>query len=279
MSPVWPENTDKFATSAAMILAAADQHRHIPLLTSEGKNGLDLVGAYRITAELRRLREARGERAVGRKIGFTNTTIWEQYNVAAPIWGYVYDTTLHSVADMVDPVSLDQFVEPRIEPEIVFGFARTPEPGMDELALLGCIEWIAAGFEVVQSLFQGWCFRAPDTIAAFGLHGALFVGEPVPLAHGTEREWQEALRRFEVQLCRDGIALETGYASNVLRGGPLSALRHLVALLAEDAGNPPLAAGEVVTTGTVTDAYSISAGETWTTRISGLPVPDISIAF
>ena len=47
--------------------------------------------------------------------------------------------------------------------------------------------------------------------------------------------------------------------------GPLSALRHLVDLLASDSLNPPLSAGEIVTTGTLTRAYPVRPGETWTT--------------
>ncbi len=41
---------------------------------------------------------ARGERPVGRKIGFTNRTIWAEYGVYAPIWGDMYDTTLRDLA-------------------------------------------------------------------------------------------------------------------------------------------------------------------------------------
>ncbi len=62
--------------------------------------GLDLATAYRATASIRLLREQRGERVVGRKIGFTNRTIWDEYGVHAPIWGYVYDRTLHDLADL-----------------------------------------------------------------------------------------------------------------------------------------------------------------------------------
>jgi 2-oxo-3-hexenedioate decarboxylase len=47
--------------------------------------GLD--DAYRVTAAVRAKRDARGERPVGRKIGFTNRTIWAEYNVHAPMWG------------------------------------------------------------------------------------------------------------------------------------------------------------------------------------------------
>ena len=52
--------------------------------------------AYRVAAAVRMKREARGERPVGRKIGFTNRTIWAEYNVYAPMWGHVYDRTLHA---------------------------------------------------------------------------------------------------------------------------------------------------------------------------------------
>src|SRR4051794_30364476 len=75
---------------------------------------LTMAQAYRIAAEIRDLRLARGERVVGRKIGFTNRTIWDEYGVHAPIWGYVYDRTLH---DLNEPARVADLVEPRIEPE------------------------------------------------------------------------------------------------------------------------------------------------------------------
>jgi hypothetical protein len=61
---------------------------------------------------------------------------------------------------------------PRIESEIIFKLALAPAPGMDETALLACIDWVGHGFEIVQSIFPGWKFSAPDAVAAFGLHGA-----------------------------------------------------------------------------------------------------------
>ena len=66
--------------------------------------------------------------------------------------------------------------------------------------------------------------------------------------------------------------------SNVL-DGPVSALRHLVQLLAQDANSPPLAAGEIVTTGTLTRAMPIEAGETWSTKLRGIPLEGISLRF
>ncbi len=60
---------------ACEILAALDAHKQIAPF-SQRVSGLDLPAAYAATAALRRLREARGERPVGRKIGFTNRALW-----------------------------------------------------------------------------------------------------------------------------------------------------------------------------------------------------------
>jgi 2-oxo-3-hexenedioate decarboxylase len=262
---------------ASEMLATLDARRQVSPLSARAA-GLDLPAAYRTTAAVRRLREARGERVVGRKIGFTNRTIWDEYDVHAPIWGYVYDTTLHNLSD-VGPFALSRVVEPRIEPEIAFGLGRAPEPGMDERDLLSCVAWVSHGFEIVQSLFPGWRFQAADTVAAFGLHGALLLGPQVRVEAADRDRWYEQLRSFEITLLRDGVAADHGHAANVLGGGPLAALRHLVEVLSRDPQSPPLAAGEVVTTGTLTKALPIAAGETWSTRLEGLPLSGAVVAF
>ena len=265
-------------TIAREVLATLDERRQIDPLTA-CPGGLDMAGAYRVTAAVRRLREARGERVVGRKIGFTNTTIWDEYGIHAPIWGYVYDTTLHRLAERGGNFELSGVVDPRIEPEIAFGLARAPYPGMDKRDMLRCVAWVAHGFEIVQSLFPGWRFRAADTVAAFGLHGALLLGPQVEIETADIDVWHERLASLEITLICDGVDADHGRSSNVLGGGPLSALRHLVEVLAADPESPPLAAGEVITTGTLTRALPIAPGETWSTRLEGLPLPEATIAF
>jgi 2-oxo-3-hexenedioate decarboxylase len=236
-----------------------------------------LEDAYRVTAAVRARREARGERAIGRKIGFTNRTIWTEYNVHAPMWGYVYDHTVHDLPIGGMDASLSGLAEPRIEPEIVFGLAAPPAPGMDVPALLGCIDWVAHGFEIVQSIFPNWTFRAPDTIAAYGLHGALWIGPRHSIASRPD-EWAVDLSAFEIDVFRNGALADHGRAANVL-DGPLFALRHLVELLAKDPFNPPLAAGEIVTTGTLTRAFPVAAGEIWNTELTGIPLEGARVWF
>ena len=43
-----------------------------------------------------RRRKARGEKPVGWKIGFTNSAIWADQGLNAPIWGPMYDATVSS---------------------------------------------------------------------------------------------------------------------------------------------------------------------------------------
>ena len=256
-------------------LAARDAARQIAPF-SERDPAFDLAQAYRAAGAVRALRIARGENPVGRKIGFTNRNIWAQYRVDGPIWGDVYDSTRHDLAAQDGPFSLAAFCEPQIEPEIMFRLARAPHPDMDDEATLGCIESVAHGFEIVDSIFPGWRFTAADTVAAFGLHGALLVGPAVPVANLPGAA--AALKRLNVSLYRDGSHVETAPGSNVL-DSPLSALRHLAAVLGADPASPPLRAGEIVSTGTVTRAYPVAPGQSWRTEVSGIALPGVTVAF
>ena len=62
-------------------------------------------------------------------------------------------------------------------------------------------------------------------------------------------------------------------------GSPLSAAAHLIAVLAKQPQAKALQAGELVTTGTLTRALPIRAGETWSTVLDGIALPGISVAF
>ena len=238
--------------------------------------GFDLDAAYAVAARVRDRRVARGERPVGRKIGFTNRAVWAGQGLSAPIWNWMFDATVRDL-DADGVVALGASPEPRIEPEIALGLARAPEPGMDDRALLACLAWVAPAFEIVASHFPGWAFSAADATAAFGVHAALRVGERRRVADDPDG-WLARLSTFTVALCdRDGVRAE-GHAGNVL-GGPLDALRFLLRDLAARPELPPLAAGEIVTTGTLTDALPVAPGERWTARFAGIALAPLAVRF
>ena len=260
---------------AGVVVASLANHRQVPTFSSR-PGGLALADAYRVTPLLRAAFEARGEKITGRKIGFTNRTMWKVYDVGAPIWGYATDHTTHELAHT--PVLLvKDFIDPRIEPEIMFGLKSAPLPSMNEAALLDCIEWVSLGYEIVQSIFSDWKFAAPDTVAANGLHGALLIGTRHAITP-RKAAWQHELATFEVELYCNGKLSQRGSGALVL-DNPLLAVRHLVELLVNDPHNPPLRAGEIISTGTLTLAMPVSAGESWTTKASGIPLEEITLRF
>jgi len=266
------------ASIAGLILRAGDTARSIPPISDDIPD-FDLADAYRVSVAITRARVARGERPVGWKIGFTNEKIWDEYGVHAPIWGPIYDSTTAAADPAGSVCPLGGLCEPRIEPEIAFRIATPPDPHMDERALLACIDAAAHGFEIVQSVFPGWRFKATDTVAAFALHGTYRHGPFVTIAAEERERWLAALADFTIVLSRDGAEIDRGVGRNVLGGGPLTALRHFVRGLADTPFGLGLRMGDIVTTGTVTRAFPVKPGESWSTRIDGLPLPGMTLSF
>ncbi len=270
-----PSTAPDIKSISREVLTSLSTHNQIPMFSSR-PGGLMLDEAYRVTPLLRTAFEARGDKILGRKIGFTNRKMWEVYGAKAPIWGYATDHTTRPLSSA--PVQrVKDFAEPRIEPEIMFGLKAAPSPGISESALLDCIEWVSLGYEIVQSIYPGWKFAAADTVAANGVHGALLVGERHAIAP-RKAEWLRELATFKAELYCDGELSQRGGGSLVL-DSPLLALHHLIELLANDPHNPPLAAGEIITTGTLTLAMPVSAGQTWIAKVSGIPLEEISVRF
>ncbi len=268
-----PVETPDVKAVADDVLASMSSHRQITPFSSRPA-GLTLDHAYQVTPLLRGAFEARGEKIAGRKIGFTNRELWEVYGVRSPIWGYVTNHTMHAMADRKAMAATD-FLEPLIEPEIMFGLQGSPLPGMNDGALLDCIAWVSLGFEIVQSIFPGWKFAAADTVAANGLHGALLAGRHHAIAP-RRADWLRELATFEIELSCNGKLSQRGGGALVL-DSPLHALRHLIELLAADPHNPPLRGGEVISTGTLTLAMPVSAGDTWTANVSGIPLDEATL--
>jgi 2-oxo-3-hexenedioate decarboxylase len=57
------------------------------------------------------------------------------------------------------------------------------------------------------------------------------------------------------------------------------AVAHLIGVIAKQPHALPLLAGELVTTGTLTAALPINAGQSWTTKLDGFALPGISVSF
>ena len=126
----------------------------------------------------------------------------------------------------------------------------------------------------MQSHLPSWKFRAADTVADGGLHARLMVGPRIPVrdiaadAAGLE----QALASAVVTLHQGDKLVDEGRGENVL-DGPLHALAHFLQEVRTCPGAADLMAGDVVTTGTWTDAWPVAPGEAWTASFSSPLVP------
>jgi 2-keto-4-pentenoate hydratase len=243
---------------------------------------LSIADGYDVAKCILETRIAQGEVMVGRKIGFTNRKIWSHYGMSQPIhmpiWTPIFDTTVRYIEDSHGLQGLAGAVQPRLGPELVFRLARTPEPGMTVEEMAECIEWMAHAFEIVTCPFPDWKFEEADAIAAFGMHGALLIGEPKSLSAASRHNLPEVLANASVSFsCGDELR-SAGFGSDVW-GSPVHALWQLHQMLNEQPQFTPLAAGEIITTGSWADVLPIAAGETWHSAFSGLSLPGLSISF
>ena len=238
---------------------------------------LSLEQAYQIGHTLHERLVSRGFKPAGRKIGFTNRAMWEQFKVSAPIWAPLYEQTVHFAHEGNLRLSLAGMVAPRLEPEIVLKLSAPVPPGESSVdAVADCIEWVAIGFEIVDSHFADWRFTAAEAVADFGVHAALVVGTPWRVTAENRHSLASTLESLKVTLRGGKDFHADGEGRNAL-GNPLQALAHLVRVLSAQPGAAPLGPGEVITTGTLTALPNLHSGESYSVQVEGAPLPPLRL--
>lgn len=260
---------------ARELLLARTQGLEIDVPPSGRGAGFDLDDAYAVQAEIARLCVESGRKIAGRKVGYANKAMWRILKLETLVWAHMYDYTVHLAGDGSVELPRSAFRAPRIEPEIVF---KLKQPiavgGLDAEAALQAVEWIACGFEIIDCPFPEWQFPPADFVAAYGLHAALVVGEPRLVESAWIPALAEELARFKVRLLKNGELVEEGSGRNALRSPALC--------LAELAGatlrrGEPLRVGELVSTGTLTNAQTVESGEIWSAEIDGLAIGNVMV--
>jgi 2-oxo-3-hexenedioate decarboxylase len=240
--------------------------------------GFDLAAAYAVEAELARLGRAAGRTTVGRKVGFANKAMWRVLKLETLVWAHMYDDTVQYAKDGASLLAAARLYSPKIEPEIVFKLKRPlASADLEPAAVLEAVEWLALGFEIIDCVFPDWKFQPADFVASFGLHAALVVGEPRAVEPAMIPALVEQLPRFKVRLMKNGEPVEEGSGKNALRS-PALCLGELAGAITRQAGAEPLAAGELISSGTLTASYPIARGETWRAEVEGIDLPALTLA-
>jgi 2-keto-4-pentenoate hydratase len=265
--------------NAALAQEAVDALESGATRTAPSQRGsFDAADGRRVAALVDRELLARGWRHFGRKLAFTDRSLWPKLGLDRPAWAYVYDRTVRSVVGGEGSFSLATRVAPRLETEIVVGLRRVPRLGAIPSEVAACVQWAAIGFEVIDCHYSAWKFTPADALADLVFHAGLIVGDR--RVFDTEAEamsWANALRDSTVTV-RRGVDVEiSGSPANVL-GDPLQALAALIALIDEQ-GAEPMRAGELVTTGTMTMPFDLRAGVTVDAEMGALGLPPLRVRF
>jgi 2-keto-4-pentenoate hydratase len=269
-------DTDIHALAQEM-LAAYTTGAMIPAPPSARHEEFDLNSAYAVEAEFSRLRKQTGRQTVGLKVGYANKAMWRVLKLETLLWAHMYDDTVHYAGGNSAELRLPYDRSPRIEPEIVFKLKQpTATAGLDAAAVLQNVEWLAIGFEIIDCPYPDWQFKSTDFVAAYGLHLALVVGQPLPLDSELALTLANGLASFKVRISKDGQFVEEGSGKNSLRS-PALCVAELAGAMLRRPGTAPLSAGELVSTGTLTAAHPITRRETWQVDVDGLPVSGLTL--
>lgn len=232
----------------------------------------DLNTAYETEAAFAALRESANRKKAGWKVGYANKAMWRVLKLDTLVWARMYDDTVHFASGGAADYLLPPHNSLKIEPEIVF---HLKDPitgtGLDAAAALGCADWLAIGFELIDCPFPDWQFKPADFVAAFGLHRALIVGEQLKIESSMVPELVERLVSFKVKMLKNGEFVEEGSGRNSLRSPALCLAELGGAMLRSNTGNS-LQSGDLISSGTLTSGHIVQRGETWRADVEGLPV-------
>lgn len=229
----------------AFILDNAARNRK-PVEQFSGPDAFDVATAYEIQRESLALRMARGEKSIGIKLGFTSRAKMDQMGVDRLIWGPLTDGMLH---DEGGRVRLDDFIHPRVEPEICFLTKRDIDRPLSLIELHSYIDGAAPAIEIIDSRYNDFKFSLPDVIADNCSSSGLVVGPWSPIPKDSSN--------LGVVLCFNGQPMQGGSTASVL-GNPLRAIVMASQLIAETGGLLP--AGSLLMSGGITAAEPIGRG-------------------
>lgn len=193
---------------------------------------------------------------VGYKIGFTSEAVRANLGVDTPAFGRLLADTVRNDRRF----ETESRIEPRIEPEIAFLMGDDLSPPVSRLDVVNAAELLVPAIEIVDSRIRNWNVTGPTAIADNALAARLLISDRITTS-------DVDLVRERVEVLIDGVPRATGTGAAVL-GHPADAVTWLAETLPDH--NETLKAGDIVTTGSITEPIPIEAGETAVVHFSSL---------
>ena len=237
-------------TLARVLDEALTGRREIPPL-GKTHGEFDLAAEYEVQARGIALREKRGEKIVGYKMGLTSEAKRKQMSLGAPIYGVLTDAMR-----VADTLRVGDGVHPKIEPEIAFVTARPLHGTVTREEAFAALQSVAPALEILDSRFTGFKYFSLTDVVADNCSS-----------------WKFALGALQKPGRVDGLRMTMSVNgvkvqetdSNSISGHPLDSLVQLVAMLPH-----PLPAGSIVLAGAATVAEPLRPGMSVKLQVDGL---------
>ena len=209
---------------------------------------LTIAQAYDVQAEVARLREDRGEKIIGYKVGCTSRLIQEQLGIKEPIFGRLFDTECH---DSGARISHTSYANLAVEGELAIRLATDlPASKLDRFERLDTIESIFPVIELHNYVLRSPKTRVQELIASNGMHAGFVLAEQ---PHGGPLGDDPADLTVRVDGERVGVSDGPWTMSD-----PMAALRWLAARLGKYGLG--LSRGQVILTGSPLPLYLVGPG-------------------
>jgi len=220
---------------------------------------MDYEDAFDIQWEIRRRKEARGNKVVGLKMGLTSWAKMAQMGVETPCYGFLAD--YFAIPDGGD-IKVDELIHPKIEAELAFITNKDLKgPGIHIGDVLAATELVMPAVEVIDSRYKDFKFDLKSVIADNSSSSRFMTG-------GVAKPVSEVdLKNIGVVMMINGEVVQTGAGAAVL-GHPAASVAMLANMLGER--GEVLPAGTFVMIGAITAAVQIDKGDSFTVLFDGL---------
>ncbi|MAV30570.1 MAG: 2-oxo-3-hexenedioate decarboxylase [Cycloclasticus sp.] len=209
--------------------------------------------------EIRRRKEARGNKIVGLKMGLTSMAKMRQMGVETPCYGFLAD--YFSCPDGAE-IKISELIHPKVEAEVAFVTKKELSgPGCHIGDVLSATDFIVPAVEIIDSRYKDFKFDLKSVIADNSSSSRFVTGGRMLPVEDLD------LKTLGVVMEINGEVVELGAGAAIL-GHPAASVAMLANLLAERGEVIP--AGTFIMAGAITPAIAVKAGDNVSVRYQNL---------
>jgi 2-oxo-hept-3-ene-1,7-dioate hydratase len=213
--------------------------------------GLTTEEAYQIQDGMVEAYKNNGFTPAGYKVGCTLCAKWKDLGVSEPFYGQMFKECIFENAA---ELRFDDFLEPRLETEIVFVLKKDlAGPAIEAGDVIEAADYVAAAIEIVDSRTAAADKTMRDIIADNGSFGAC-----LPQTRAKKHPQSFDINSETVKVTVNGAYRETGRFIEVMNG-PVNSILWLARRLAEK--NRPLKAGATILSGSSIAPFALNRGD------------------